>query len=653
MEAIPGEAGSTTFEQCLFGYDDGHALLASSVSLDPESLRKLLPLSDLAPGAVFDGLEGYWTGCPLPALKSYALLKTWPAPEMRRPGCVWTHVILLKGRLFDTLADLAPLQSLFRRPSLEEGFESYSVAQTGSLIALSRPPVSALAADDALLSLYEGSGAISGLPGEHDALFFSLWSQQWPRLRRSFRFRTASVPSRLTSSATKFDLRVVHGSVHEPRRSASRFPAEIKDALIDDLKSQGSAIREHLWRFGRDVKRSKRGFLELARVYRPGTELTGSAGSTLLSDVGHAFPDSDDAVTLKAALIAGGHSTLPKIDHLAIFDFLLSDPEAAAFPLMEQTAFFAEGADFETTLEMARLADIALSSDGDLADRLVDSFVRTVAPPAFLPATRERPGLRFRSLRDRPELLDTDAILDEPVDSFSELLEFIPRQSALARATTDRVIALDRQDFLPAVRQWDFRSLSASVIDILERGENLPGVWVSAAVSDHAHILDLIAAASIRRLSTLLAISGPLSAGEMGAVSPMSWLNALNAARPDVDQKYEASFFVRLFIVALESRSKGRERLIQKTLDPVYHAAKQYDLSWHDIMLLSGILASGGMFSTIADRIVITVVRCFVDQDLDPRIFTQLSRDKTLQKNLIHEATRDKRGQKFIKGSKG
>src|SRR3546814_5522694 len=76
-----------TIDQCLFGYEDGHRLLASSMSLgDQTSL--LTKLSDLAPGTLFGSSNGYWTGLPLPELGRYALFRTWPAPEMPRPGCV-------------------------------------------------------------------------------------------------------------------------------------------------------------------------------------------------------------------------------------------------------------------------------------------------------------------------------------------------------------------------------------------------------------------------------------------------------------------------------------------------------------------------------------------------------------------------------------
>src|SRR4051812_34320413 len=87
---------SAKLNQCLFGYDDGHRKIASSIRLPDEVETQLLLLTDMAPGLNSGEIEPYWTGTPVPALKSYALIKTWPAPEMPRPGCVWSHVLLLQ-----------------------------------------------------------------------------------------------------------------------------------------------------------------------------------------------------------------------------------------------------------------------------------------------------------------------------------------------------------------------------------------------------------------------------------------------------------------------------------------------------------------------------------------------------------------------------
>src|SRR4051812_33811324 len=107
---------NVTLDQCLFGYDDGHRLLATSVSLPPSAATQLLLASDLAPGVSGSEVVEYWTGIPLIDANCYALLRTWSAPEIPRPGCVWSHAVLLPFSDLPRFVDLAVLKSLFARP---------------------------------------------------------------------------------------------------------------------------------------------------------------------------------------------------------------------------------------------------------------------------------------------------------------------------------------------------------------------------------------------------------------------------------------------------------------------------------------------------------------------------------------------------------
>src|SRR5476649_1952553 len=111
-------------DQCLFGYDDGNRLLASSFPLGAET-SLLTELSDLAPGTVFGRSEGYWTGLPAPSIGRYVLMRTWPAPEMPRPGCVWTHALLIKPNYLESIADLSRLQTLVIQPANSKDRDRY------------------------------------------------------------------------------------------------------------------------------------------------------------------------------------------------------------------------------------------------------------------------------------------------------------------------------------------------------------------------------------------------------------------------------------------------------------------------------------------------------------------------------------------------
>ena len=115
-------------EQLLHGYDNGHRLLAGSVLLKSNmEMDAVATLSDwseyVAPGG---GESSYVTAYPLLESGYYVVAKTWYADEMKRPGCVWTHSLLIPFDTLNHLDDFKRLACLFKRPSLDGSLDEYS-----------------------------------------------------------------------------------------------------------------------------------------------------------------------------------------------------------------------------------------------------------------------------------------------------------------------------------------------------------------------------------------------------------------------------------------------------------------------------------------------------------------------------------------------
>ena len=115
--------GSTLkLQQALHGYADGHRQLALSTQLKPRDVKTMLVLSDLSgPSAAIEP-AGYLTGYPLSDSKMYAIAQAdlaGPRDVALRPGCVWTHTILIDFADIATLSDASTLLPLFRRPTSE------------------------------------------------------------------------------------------------------------------------------------------------------------------------------------------------------------------------------------------------------------------------------------------------------------------------------------------------------------------------------------------------------------------------------------------------------------------------------------------------------------------------------------------------------
>lgn len=113
-------------EQMLHGYDNGHRLLAGSVLLkDGMDMDAIAVMSDWSE-YVDSSESSYLTAYPLKESNYYVVAKTWYADEMKRPGCVWTHSLLIPIDCLNSIDDFNRLRTLFVRPKQEEALDNYS-----------------------------------------------------------------------------------------------------------------------------------------------------------------------------------------------------------------------------------------------------------------------------------------------------------------------------------------------------------------------------------------------------------------------------------------------------------------------------------------------------------------------------------------------
>lgn len=103
--------------QTLHGYNQGHNLLYSSINLPVEDEDYMKWKSDWTEYVPVVGDDAsYITTYRLPQSHYYVIAKSWYAPEMSRPGCVWTHSFILNFAEISRNFDFRGLLNLFRRP---------------------------------------------------------------------------------------------------------------------------------------------------------------------------------------------------------------------------------------------------------------------------------------------------------------------------------------------------------------------------------------------------------------------------------------------------------------------------------------------------------------------------------------------------------
>jgi len=335
--------GGIYLDQTLHGYMDGHRLLASSVELPKPALRTMLVLSDMSGSNVAPGFESYVSGYPVDGTDFYAFAMTWYAHEMNRPGCAWTHTFLIRAGDIGEISSLDNLVALFRRP---HGVEVVT-APYEKRIWIPRilaPQTESLAHPGAYLCGPVVSHVIEHLyidarcppillrcdaSRECEDLILSIWSQQWPALRKSFTFCSGSLSNRLIGEKP-FDIQAI------PRKLARSIEREVPTAYSIDIANdlahetghtwvatvtkditsdKPTPFRRYLWAVGDRSHPRRSDFAKLANLYEVVQRVNEHEASleTLLSELAVNYPNAEDGIVIKVAILGpwtNGHSIL-------------------------------------------------------------------------------------------------------------------------------------------------------------------------------------------------------------------------------------------------------------------------------------------------------------------------------------------------------
>lgn len=366
--------------QALHGYADGHQLLAGSEKLSRLAARQMNILSDLSGPEVVAGFDTYLTGYPITDSRKYAFARTWYAPEMKRPGCVWTHTLLLDVADLAQIEDLRMLLKFFKRPVVKDQnwLENYQEPIVTDLdsneVTITNKPENFVAVPTAEIILYglyeQPEKYVYVLSIDADScldFILRLWSQQWPRLRRSFSFTTGALSLRENEDVSKFDLQIiplglqkqVQHMLHKSNVWIASDSLPLIDDLswyrdvIDDLKNVGkSKLRDFLWRSGVHLKERRAAFAPLMRLYKHLSKISSDGFDTLIVSLAELFPQSDNATALKSALLTtpplyfedrvpfAGETkllaSLTKTPHYAAFDPITLNLRERAIALMDK-----------------------------------------------------------------------------------------------------------------------------------------------------------------------------------------------------------------------------------------------------------------------------------------------------------------------------
>ena len=386
---------SVLIHQALHGYSDGHELLASSTRLSAAAQRRTLVLSDLSGPLPPSAFEPYLTAYPLTDDGWFVLSRTWPAPDVRRPGAVWTHSLLIPLHEVGSLQDVAGLTEHFKRPSLD-----MSLAGFKQPINLSPERVSRLRprhelpralAREILTKVYlhpdRPAVVQAKAAAEIDEIVLRVWEQQWPSLRALFTFCTGALSPRRLGDAP-FDLQAAPpASVSRLRRNlaepttrnqagADDEPNWLPDA-IDGLVGTSDTLPAFFRAIGEDLPGARSAYQLVARGFEimehPG-RTSGGPLSAYVGDLAGAFPSSSLARHLKKGALRCSPDT--EVEQ-TILRTLLSVP-ASAFDRQDlDVASRAEG--LARVAAAADLLPLVRAADQAPESPYADEILRGVA----------------------------------------------------------------------------------------------------------------------------------------------------------------------------------------------------------------------------------------------------------------------------------
>lgn len=649
--------------QALHGYAEGHRQLASSIALKPRDAKLMLVLSDISgPGARIDEV-GYLTGYPLADAGLYALARTWAAPEMARPGCVWTHTLLIDFADLAVLPALCELLGAFHRPRTDW----QSKYGKPIVVECSDRPTSIGAGEETFArkiigSLYGRPKAkiIASRTAHHDpdVLVTAIWSQQWPRLRRSFRFCTLAATDRSTETAS-FDLQLLPPGNQAFR---TRFPKAVEadgvsvsdgwlgDATTDLLSPQASGLRNFLRQTGGDVGGGRAAFSALCRLYRlienfaSDPDAVEKAAALLQEELGTAQARTARKLVASAAL--------PEVERLneAAFDYLLMH-----LGMIEPETVGAAADKLGWTILRRRPRALVQMLEVDEPNKALAERILAVASSAeLISAMNSAPTLASPMLKQRPELVADPAFwsreLGLEVDAFEALRAAEDRRPILLAmikaGRTDLVDRTVREAGTLAVLQASATVLRSEIHDKADSER-----WIRAAAQPGV-VAQLFAGGEgqpRRLLAHVARVLGPDDVPNDYGEDP--WLSAMHRADGRVSEADETYLRAFLLARALSWRSRNQAELARLGFEMTHSAATANRVSDESWRWLEPHLPWSILWFEWdkCERLRTGVVNLFVERELNPELFGRLVQDEALFGLLAKQAARTSKGRAYLK----
>lgn len=646
-------------QQALHGYTDGHREIASSVQLAGRDARTMLAMSDLASAGTRLPEQGYLTGYPLTESAYYAIARTWPATEMPRPGCVWTHTLLIPFANIESVIDGQDILAGFHRPTSVSPLPYASPASI-DLVATKAPslPTDIEAWVTSILTALYGQPSemiVATAPsGQNvEAAILALWLQQPIQLRRNFTFCTFTTADRSTDRLT-FDLQVVPAT---DRGTRAQFP---KAQLVTDLTDNIPSVWiDQLLSDLRDPSRTlSRG---LGRIGNRSEVVSALWLSHLVGNISeHPEVLTEALELLRSSLSLASLVPLSRLAEAIAPQALSLDTEGFSF-LLDHLSEFSEQAKVSYGETVARSVWIRLPNrldDKVFCEPTLASAVQTACAKlpvdVVLNALSENPNLTEVVLSKNASILgDTRFWASRAAHSQTALLHLANAidlwPSAVAAAMDSRSIDVV-DDIVRVVGGATIWKVLVHRLNANDTSEDELRPWLLRAVSDVSAVSGVLASGEIHSVRALDRIARMLDPQDIRNEGEDPWVTALH--NTDQPNKLSDGAFLFPFLLsrALVVPSPSRLDLLSLSFDTVYQAAASNIIDERGWNILERYLPDVPFWANW-DRCYrlrhIGVV--LVKRNIEPAALINLTEDDRLYAEVVRLLAQNKEGRRYLR----
>jgi hypothetical protein len=663
---VPGK--HLVIHQAMHGYSDGHRLLATSAKFKSSDERLLLVLSDASgPGALI-GRGGYITGYPLAESGLYALARTWPAPEMPRPGCVWTHTLLIDFADLATLRRLDFLIRVFRRPTASQLPDGFDVPLNFTFLDISsRPP----AIDFPLSAARSLTAALYGRPRDRvtlsdtdevsvlERLVISIWEQQWPRLRRSFRFCTLSFNDRSTDAAP-FDLQFLPLS---DKTAKARFPGGVDaahieiidtdwldDAIHDLLEGEDGKLRAFLRQVGGDIDAGREAFAPLCAIWKHLQTYPAIPVDKPISVFEQWFQASP-ARALRAHIIRKAIKNAAELSDRAL-DFIVANIQL----LVRDPAgikFFPSLGNILWSRDPNRV--LAFLHGDTLVVEFAKQMLGSLSVGQILSALPLARDALSQVLQERRDLLSDERFWQSAGEIDTQILTTAASPAEIDDIVHAMIRSARRELPSLAKRAFGSRILCKAFVSYLhEQRTERSAVqsWAHEAFNDTEAVADVLSSGIVHDRTVLEIIARHMSPDSIpNEIGQDPWLTATYGSKSDQDGGDERLYlFSYLLCRALGPISRSQAELIAISFDRVYFPLLTDRMPEDAWALLEERLPFMWYWPRWdrCRRVREGVITAFMERGLSPSAFARITKDDDVFADLARTAMRRLGGRQFL-----